>query len=548
MDKTDLYVKDLYDKGLEKGPANFEPLTPLSFLERSALIYPKHPCTRHGDSVLTYAETYARARRLAEALVRRGIGKGDTVSIISSNVPAMFEAHFGVPMSGAVLNTMNVRLNADVLAYILKHSECDLLLTDTEFHGVVKDALSRLAEPPTVIDIDDPLGPGGERLGEIEYEALLAEGSPDYAWARPADEWDAISLNYTSGTTGRPKGVVYSHRGAYLEALSNVLAWGMGMQPVYLWTLPMFHANGWCFPWSLAAMAGTSVCLRRVEAGPVFRRIRDAGVTHFCGAPIVLNMLVNATDEEKVPLSRTVEVMTAGAAPPSSVIAGMEALGFNVTHVYGLTETYGPATLCAWHGKWDKLSLEERAALKSRQGVPYHALEGLTVADPRTLEPVAADGKTLGEVLMRGNLVMKGYLKNRQATAAAFEGGWFHSGDLAVLHPDGYIEVKDRSKDIIISGGENISSLEVEEALYKHPAVMEAAVVARPDEKWGESPCAFVTLKPEAQDVTEADIIEWCRETLARFKAPRTVIFGPLLKTSTGKIQKFILREKAKEL
>jgi fatty-acyl-CoA synthase len=450
-----------------------------------------------------------------------------------------------VPMAGAVLNALNIRLDPETIAFILRHGEAKVLITDTEFSPVIRDALKRLEHRPFVIDIVDAMGPGGDRLGETDYETFLTSGDPEFPEVAPADEWDAIALNYTSGTTGNPKGVVYHHRGAYLNALANVLVWGMRQHPVYLWTLPMFHCNGWCFPWTITAMAGTHVCLRQVAAGAVYDVISREGVTHLCGAPVVMNMLLNAGPEVKQPFGRQVEMMTAGAAPPAAVIGGMEEAGFHITHVYGLTEVYGPSVVCAWHDEWDELPAAERARLKARQGVTYPVLDGLTVADPASLAPVPADGTTMGEIFMRGNIVMKGYLKNPRATEESFAGGWFHTGDLGVMHPDGYIELKDRSKDIIISGGENISTIEVEDVLYRHPCVLEAAVVARPDPMWGETPCAFVTLKPEAIATAE-EIIAFCRERLAHFKAPRTVMFGPLPKTSTGKIQKYVLRERAK--
>ena len=538
-----------YDRGLGRNPANYVPLTPISFLARAAHVYPDHIACIHGARRIAYAELYARARRLASALIARGIGVGDTVAVMAPNVPAMLEAHYGVPMTGAVLNPLNIRLDAATIGFILEHGEAKALITDREFSATIKEALSRTTARPFVIDIDDPEYDGeGERLGDIEYEDLIAAGDPDYAWRGPADEWRAISLNYTSGTTGDPKGVVYHHRGAYLNALGNVLSWSLPAAPVYLWTLPMFHCNGWCFPWSIAAVAGTHVCLRRVEAGAIFRACAEHRVSHFCGAPVVLNLLINASEADKRALEHTVEVMTAAAPPPSSVIAAMEAMGFHITHVYGLTETYGPAVSCAWHEEWNALPPGEQATVKARQGVAYAVLDGLMVADAETLEPVAADGEAMGEVFMRGNIVMKGYFKNPQATEAAFAGGWFHSGDLGVMHPDGYIELKDRSKDIIISGGENISSIEVESVLYRHPAVLEAAVVARDDETWGETPCAFIELKADADEVSEADIIEFCRDHMAHFKAPRTVVFGPLPKTSTGKVQKFLLRQRANAL
>ncbi len=536
-----------YEIGLDRNAANYVPLSPLAFLERTAAVYPTRTSVIHGPRRYTWAETQARCRRLASALRKHGIGKGDTVAVMAPNVPELFEAHFGVPMAGAVLNALNIRLDAETIAFILTHGEAKALITDREFSPVIEKALARLEKRPLVIDIDDALAVGGKKLGALDYEALLAEGDPTWAGERPADEWDAIALNYTSGTTGNPKGVVYHHRGAYLNAIGNILVWSMPQHPVYLWTLPMFHCNGWCFPWTVTAMAGTHVCLRRVEAKPIYAALADHGVTHMCGAPIVMTMLLNAPAGDRRELARSVEIMTAGSAPPAAVIEGMETLGFKIIHVYGLTEVYGPSVVCAWHEDWDAKPAAERAALKARQGVNYPVLEGLMVADAETLAPVTQDGETMGEIFMRGNIVMKGYLKNPTATEEAFRGGWFHTGDLGVWHEDGYIALKDRSKDIIISGGENISTIEVEGVLYQHPAVMEAAVVARPDEKWGETPCAFVTLKP-GREATQDEIIAFCREKLARFKVPRTVVFGPLPKTSTGKIQKFVLREHAKAL
>jgi len=537
-----------YEDGLPQIPANYTPLSPLSFLARTAGVYPERTAVIHGDTRYTWAQTYARCRRLASALAARGIGTGDTVSIIAPNVPAIYEASFGVPMLGAVLNTVNTRLDARTIAFILEHAEAKVLITDREFSATVAAALGELGRELLVIDIDDPLAPAGELLGETTYEEFLAEGDPTFAWRPPDDEWRAISLNYTSGTTGDPKGVVYHHRGAYLNALSNAVGWNMAHHPVYLWTLPMFHCNGWCFPWTIAALAGTNVCLRRVEAGAIFDAIAERGVTHFCGAPIVLGLILNATPEQRRDFDHTVEVMTAAAPPPAAVLEGMEKSGFHMTHVYGLTETYGPAVICAWKEEWDALPVEEQAIRKSRQGVRYHALDGLDVMDPDTMQPVPRDGETMGEVMFRGNVVMKGYLKNPATTDASLAGGWFHSGDLGVMHADGYLQVKDRSKDIIISGGENISSIEVEDTLYRHPAVLEAAVVARSDEKWGETPCAFVTLKDGAGDTSADDIIAFCRDNMAHFKAPRTVVFGPLPKTSTGKVQKFKLREQVENL
>ena len=537
-----------YEDGLPQIPANYAPLTPLSFLARTAGVYPERTAVIHGDTHYTWAETYARCRRLASALAGRGIGKGDTVSIIAPNVPAIYEASFGVPMLGAVLNTINTRLDARTIAFILQHAETKVLISDREFSDTVAAALRELDQPPLVIDIDDPMAPPGALLGECTYEDFLAEGDAAFEWTPPDDEWRAISLNYTSGTTGDPKGVVYHHRGAYLNALSNALGWNMTHHPVYLWTIPMFHCNGWCFPWTIAALAGTNVCLRKVEAGAIFDAIADRGVTHFCGAPVVLGLILNAAPGERRSFEHTVEVMTAAAPPPAAVLEAMEQSGFHMTHVYGLTETYGPVVICAWKDAWDTLPAQERAARKSRQGVRYHVLDGLDVLDPATMEPVPRDGETMGEVMFRGNVVMKGYLKNPGTTEAALAGGWFHSGDLGVMHPDGYLQIKDRSKDIIISGGENISSIEVEDTLYRHPSVLEAAVVARSDEKWGETPCAFITLKNDAGDTTVDDIIHFCRDNMARFKVPKTVVFGSLPKTSTGKVQKFKLRERVENL
>jgi fatty-acyl-CoA synthase len=532
---------------LARGPANHVPLSPLSFLPRAAAVYPGHCAVIHGETRYTWAEVYARCRRLASALSKRGIGRGDTVAVMAPNTPPCLEAHFGVAAAGAVLNALNVRLDAAAIAFTLNHGEAKVLITDREFSGVIAKALESVERKLLVIDIDDPLAEGGELIGETDYETFLASGDPDFPWRLPADEWDSLSLLYTSGTTGNPKGVVYHHRGAYLNAIGNMQVWGMGPHPVYLWTLPMFHCNGWCFPWTVTALAGTHVCLRQVRAKAIFDAIADHGVTHLCGAPIVMQLLLNAGGEERRAFGHKVKFMTAAAPPPAAVLASMQDAGIEVTHVYGLTEVYGPVVVCAWHAEWDELDIEQQAALKARQGVNYPVLEGLMVADAETLAPVPRDGETLGEVFMRGNVVMKGYLKNPKATEQAFSGGWFHTGDLAVWHPDGYIELKDRSKDIIISGGENISSIEVEDTLYRHPAVAGVAVVARPDAKWGETPCAFVELKPGSQ-ADEAELIAFCRDRLARFKAPRKVVFGPLPKTSTGKIQKFVLREQAKGL
>ena len=539
-----------YATGLDPRQANYVPLTPLSFLARSAAVYPDKPAVIHGDRTFTYAEFAARCRRLASALTRRGVGPGDTVAVMAPNVPAMLEAHFGVPMAGAVLNALNYRLDARTIAFLLEHSEAKVLITDREFAETIEAALGQSRRRPLVIDIDDPLYEGdGRRLGETDYEALLAEGDPELEPIRPADEWQAICLLYTSGTTGNPKGVVYHHRGAYLNALGNALAFGLTPRTVYLWTLPMFHCSGWTYTWATTAVGGTHVCLRRVDPALIFPAIARHRVTHMCGAPVVMTMLIHAPAETKVAFDQVVEFATGGAAPPTPVIAGMEAMGFRVTHLYGLTESYGPATLCAWQEGWDVLPLDERAAKMARQGVGYPTLEQVMVAEPKTGTPVPRDGRTLGEILLRSNTLMKGYLKNPRATEEAFRDGWFHTGDLAVWHPDGYVEIKDRSKDVIISGGENISSLEVEEVLYRHPAVMEAAVVARPDEKWGETPCAFVTLKPGAEgEADEAGIIRWCRDHLAGFKVPKRVVFGTLPKTSTGKIQKFELREQSRRV
>lgn len=535
-----------YLHGLDQNRANFEHLTPLSFLPRAAAVYPDRTAWIHGDRKVPYSEFYTRCRQLASALKSIGVERGDTVAIMAANIPAMLEAHYGVPMTGAVLNTLNIRLDPASIGFMLEHGEAKVLLTDREFAPTIAAALQHTTRKLVIIDIDDPVYSGpGELLGEIEYEAFLNTGDRNFDWVRPENEWDAITLNYTSGTTGNPKGVVYHHRGAYLLALGNILAWNLTNGPVYLWTLPLFHCNGWCLPWTISAVCGTHVCLRRVEAKTIFQLIDQHGVTHLCGAPIVLSTLINGAQKENRRFDRTIEIMTAASAPPSSTIAAMEALNFHVSHVYGLTETYGPATLCEWHEAWDDLPLDERAVLKSRQGVPYAVLEGLMVADPETLDPVPSDGKTLGEVFLRGNIVMKGYLKNPKATEEAFRGGWFHSGDLAVMHPNNYIELKDRSKDIIISGGENISSLEVEDVLYRHPAVADVACVARPDEKWGETPCVFVDLRAGHEQTTPDELIAHCRRHLAGFKVPKTVIFGPLPRTSTGKIQKFVLRQRA---
>ena len=535
-----------YDRGLDKCAANHVPLSPLSFLERTAQIYPDRPSVIHGARRFTWRETYARCRRLASALASRGIGRGDTVAVMLPNVPAMVEAHFGVPMTGAVLNTLNTRLDPEAIAFMLSHGEAKVLITDPEFAAIIAPALELLEGPkPLVIDALDAEYPGTTCLGEIEYEDFLAKADPEFKWSLPADEWDAIALNYTSGTTGNPKGVVFHHRGAYLNSASNIISWGMPQHAVYLWTLPLFHCNGWCFAWTLAANAGVNVCLRKVDVALIYELIREHKVSHFCGAPIVHGMLINAPEGLRAGIEHKVSALIAGAAPPAAIIEGMERIGFDITHVYGLTETYGPASVCAKHPEWDELPIAQRAERNGRQGVRYHMQEAITVLDPQTMEPVPADGETMGEIMFRGNLVMKGYLKNEKATEEAFAGGWFHTGDLAVLHPDGYVKIKDRSKDVIISGGENISSLEVEDVLYRHPAVMTAAVVARPDEKWGEVPAAYIEIKEDAK-VTVEDIIAHCREHLARYKVPKHVEFCVLPKTSTGKIQKFVLRQQAK--
>lgn len=537
----------IFDENLQQQEANFEPLSPVSFLRRAAQIAPAHAAVIHGDRRYTYAQFYERSCRLASALSRRGVGQGDCVAIMGANTPEMLEAHNGVPMLGAVLNSLNIRLDPRTIAFILEHGEAQVLLTDCGFSDTVREALALIDRELLVVDIDDPMATGGECLGAVDYEDFLAEGDPNFAPEPLLDEWQALSLLYTSGTTGDPKGCVYHHRGAYLNALGNMFTVGLGRDSVYLWTLPMFHCDGWTFTWGVTAAMATHVCLRDVDPAVVYRLINDENVTHMCGAPIVLNMLAHAPDESKSSFPQRVEIATGGAAPPSTVIETMEEIGFNVTHLYGLTETYGPATVCVPQDDWPNLAVNERSARMARQGVHYTTLEGATVKDPDTMEEVPWDSETMGEVMIRGNTVMKGYLKNTQATDSAFSGGWFHTGDLAVRHPDSYIEVKDRSKDIIISGGENISSLEVEETLYRHPAVLEAAVVARSDEKWGEAPCAFVTLH-EGATATADDIITFCREQLAHYKSPKTVVFGPLPKTSTGKIQKFVLRDEAENL
>jgi len=537
-----------YDHGLDKNPANYQPLTPLVFLQRAASVHPDHTAIVHGKARSSYAEFYARSRKLASALAARGIGQGDTVSVMLANTPAMLEAHYGVPMTGAVLHSINTRLDALAVAFMLDHAGTKVLIGDTEFDSVLNEALKQTKAKPLLVDYRDfECGIEGERMGNLDYEDFIAGGDPEFAWAMPGDEWNAISLNYTSGTTGNPKGVVYHHRGAALMCYANAVATGMEQHPVYLWTLPMFHCNGWCFPWSISLLSGTHVCLRAVRAKQMYDAIADHKVTHLSGAPFVMSALLTATDDERRLFPQRVAFSHAAAPPPAAVLAKMDESGFELTHLYGLTETYGPATLNEWHAAWDELPTEDRLAKRIRQGVRYHALEDLTVMDPATMQKVPDDGETIGEVMFRGNIVMKGYLKNQTATDDAFAGGWFHSGDLGVMHPDGYIQLKDRSKDIIISGGENISSIEVEDVLYKHPAVASAAVVAKPDAKWGETPCAFIELRNGAA-VTEEDLIAWCRDKLAHYKCPRHVVFIELPKTSTGKIQKFKLRELAKDV
>jgi len=537
-----------YDTGLAKTPANYQPLTPLVFLQRAASVHPDHVAIIHGKACTTYAEFYARSRKLASALAAHGIGFGDTVSVMLANTPAMLEAHYGVPMTGAVLHAINTRLDASAIAFMLDHAQTKVLIGDTEFGSVLADALKQTKVKPLLIDYRDlECGVEGTRLGDLDYEKFVAGGDPEFAWTMPDDEWNAISLNYTSGTTGNPKGVVYHHRGAALMCYANAVATGMDQHPVYLWTLPMFHCNGWCFPWSISLLSGTHVCLRAVRAKPIYDAIADHRVTHLSGAPFVMATLLNATDDERRSFPQRVAFSHAAAPPPGAVLAKMDEAGFQLTHLYGLTETYGPATLNEWHAAWDELSAPNQLEKRIRQGVRYHALEGLTVMDPETMHEVPRDGETLGEVMFRGNIVMKGYLKNPKATDEAFAGGWFHSGDLGVMHPDGYIQLKDRSKDIIISGGENISSIEVEDVLYKHPAVAAAAVVAKPDTKWGETPCAFVETK-SGTNISEDEIIAWCKDKLARYKCPRHVVFIELPKTSTGKIQKFKLRDMAKTM
>jgi fatty-acyl-CoA synthase len=534
-----------FEQGLERNEANYTPLTPVSFLAKAAYVYPERTAIIYGDLRRNWREVYARARRLASALAKRGVKRGDTVAVMLPNVPAMIELHFGPAMIGAVLCTLNTRLDAEAIAFMLDHGEAKALFTDREFFPIIAKALKLVKSKPLVVDVEDVLYAGGEAVGSIEYEDFIAQGDAGFPWSVPPDEWNAIALNYTSGTTGNPKGVVYHYRGAYLNALNNILDWSMPKHPVYLWTLPMFHCNGWCFNWTIAAAAGTNVCLRKVEAKTILELIRDHKVTHYCGAPIVHQMLVNAPAAMRKGIDHKVHALVAAAPPPAAMIEGMGKIGFDITHVYGLTETYGPAAICAKHEEWNDLPLEEQVRHNGRQGVAYLLEEGMDVLDPETMQAVPWDGETMGEIMFRGNITMKGYLKNPATTEESFRGGWFHSGDLGVIHPDGYVKIKDRSKDVIISGGENISSQEVEDVLHGHPSVMMAAVVAQPDPKWGETPCAFIELK-EGASATVEEIIEFCRARMARFKAPKTVIFGPLPKTSTGKVQKFLLRERAK--
>ena len=538
---------NIFDISLDKNPANYVSLSPLTFLKRAADVYPNRIACIHGEQRISWLETYQRCVKLASALAKQGVGKGDTVSAMLPNIPAMFELHFAVPMLGAVLHAINTRLDIASVAFQLDHAESKVVFIDSEFAASMEVALHEVQVSPFVVDVEDDAFVESKPIGAATYEQLIESGNDSFTWKLPEDEWESITLNYTSGTTGNPKGVVYHHRGAYLNAVSNVITWDMGNHPIYLWTLPMFHCNGWCFPWSLAAAAGTNVCLRSVLPKTIYKLIKAEKVDHFCGAPTVLTMLINTSAKHKEGINHTVKVMTAGAAPPAAVIQNIEEMGFDITHVYGLTETYGPCTVCAWHDEWDALPADDRATIRARQGVRSAMLEDLMVADPETLEPMPKDGVSMGEVFMRGNNVMKGYLKNPTASDEAFKGGWFHSGDLAVWHEDGYIEIKDRSKDIIISAGENISTLEVESVLYRHPAILEVAVVAKLDEGRGEVPCAFVTLK-EGKEATADDITSFCRENLAQFKVPKSIYFGDLPKTSTGKIQKFVLRDKANKI
>ena len=540
-------MSNIYDQGLDKVVANSQPLTPINFLNRTADVYPEKIAIIHGKQRITYDEYRKNVRRLASGLIKHGVKPGQTVSIMAANIPAFLDAHYGVPLTGAVLNAINIRLDAENIAFIMDHGECDVLLTDTAFSGVIKQALALSKRQPLVIDIDDIEGPGGERIGTMEYQDLLAQGDENFVESLVDDEWQALALNYTSGTTGNPKGVVYSHRGAYLNAIGHNFIWPTDSNTVYLWTLPLFHCNGWCFPWTIVAVGGTQVCLRQVEVGAIVNAMIEHKVSHFCGAPIVLNMILNADQSLLTQLPQNIKAMTAGAPPPAAVIKGIEGLGIEITQSYGLTEVYGPCVVSEWKDEWNALSADERAALKARQGVRYPTQEEVDVLNPDTMEPVRSDGETIGEIMFRGNTTMKGYLKNEKATEEAFANGWFHSGDLAVKHPDGYIEIRDRSKDIIISGGENISSVEIEGVLYMHPAILEAAVVAKKDEKWGETPCAFICLK-RGQNISEQDVIQHCRDHMAGFKVPKTIVFSELPKTSTGKVQKFVLRQKIKTL